>query len=145
MSPRSCDHTSVGVLIYNHNHELLLIERATFPFGLAPVAGHVDQHASYEDAAIAEAREEVGLEITDLCLVAEGRQENPCRRVNGSWHYWKVYKAHATGAVQLNLREATRAEWCDRRRLKELGLVSDEENQDSPAFLKGVWLGARRR
>jgi len=140
-----CDHTSVGVLIFNDKGELLLIDRGTFPFGMAPVAGHVDQHASYEDAAVAEALEEVGLEITDLRLVAEGRRENPCRRVNGSWHYWKVYKARATGVVQLNRREATRAEWCNLGRLKELGLVSSEENENSPDFLKGVWLGPQAR
>jgi ADP-ribose pyrophosphatase YjhB (NUDIX family) len=139
--PKNCDHTSVGVLIYNDKKEVLLIERRTFPFGIAPVSGHVDQHASFEDAAIAEAREEVGLQITGLRLIAEGRRDNPCRRLNGSWHYWKVYEARASGVVQVSLREAKRAEWCDWRRLLQLGLVSGDPRQDSRDWTKGLWLG----
>jgi ADP-ribose pyrophosphatase YjhB (NUDIX family) len=139
--PKYCDHTSVGILVYNEKNELLLIERGTFPFGMAPVAGHIDQHASYEEAAIAEVREEVGLEIDSLRLVAEGRRENPCRRVNGYWHYWKVYEAWARGVVQLSPREARRAEWCDSKRLAELGLISCDAREGSREILEGVWVG----
>ena len=138
--PKYCDHTSVGVLIYNDNDELLLIERGTFPFGLAAPAGHVDEHASYEEAAIAEAKEEVGLDIQDVRLVAEGRRDNPCRRVNGTWHYWKIYEARATGTVQLSSREAKRAEWCSVSRLVELGMISSERAKASSGSLERVWL-----
>ena len=138
--PKYCDHTSVGVLIYNDNTELLLIERGTFPFGMAAPAGHVDRHASYEEAAIAEAREEVGLDIKGLQIVAEGRRDNPCRRVNGTWHYWKIYEARATGIVQLNPREAKRAEWCSVQRLVELGMISSERAGASGKSLERVWL-----
>jgi ADP-ribose pyrophosphatase YjhB (NUDIX family) len=138
--PKYCDHTSVGVLIYNDKGEVLLIERGTFPFGMAPVAGHVDLHSSYEEAAIAEVQEEVGLEITDLRLLAEGRRDNPCRRVNGSWHYWKIYEAKASGIVRLSPREARRAEWCDSKRLIELGLVPPDGAGDSRNYLEGVWI-----
>lgn len=135
--PKYCDHTSVGVLIYDHEGCLLLIERGTFPFGMAAPAGHVDDHSSYEEAAIAEVREEVGLEATDLRLVAEGRRENPCRRVHGTWHYWKIFEAKVTGQIALSEREAKRFEWCDRDRLVELGLL--EPNSEA-AGIEGVWL-----
>lgn len=138
--PKYCDHTSVGVLIYNEDNELLLIERGTFPFGMAAPAGHVDQHASYEEAAIAEAREEVGLDIKGLRLVAEGRRDNPCRRVNGTWHYWKIYEARASGIVKLSAREAKRAEWCGVQRLVELGMISSDRAEASDGSLERVWL-----
>jgi ADP-ribose pyrophosphatase YjhB (NUDIX family) len=138
--PKYCDHTSVGVLIYNDNDELLLIERGTFPFGLAAPAGHVDQHASYEEAAIAEAKEEVGLDIRELRLIAEGRRDNPCRRVNGTWHYWKIYEARAKGTVRLSPREVKQAEWCSVSRLVELGMISSERAQASSGTLERVWL-----
>lgn len=137
--PKFCDHTSVGVLIYNEHNELLLIERGTFPFGMAVPAGHVDDHPSYEEAAIAEVREEVGLEVSNLKLVAEGRRENPCRRTNGKWHYWKIFEASATGEVKLSARETRSAEWCGPERLAELGLVSSARAQASPP-LERVWL-----
>ncbi|MDP4501100.1 hypothetical protein [Nonomuraea turcica] len=43
-----CDNASVGVLITNHTKQWLMIERATFPFGVASVAGHVfDDHPGW--------------------------------------------------------------------------------------------------
>jgi ADP-ribose pyrophosphatase YjhB (NUDIX family) len=138
--PKYCDHTSVGVLIRNDKNELLLIERGTFPFGMAAPAGHVDLHASFEEAAIAEVREEVGLDIRELQLVAEGRRDNPCRRVHGTWHYWKIYEARATGNVQLNQREAKRVEWCSVGRLVELGMTYLEPGRASGESLERVWL-----
>ena len=136
--PKYCDHTSVGVIIYNEKNEILLIERGTFPYGMAIPAGHVDQHASYEEAAVAEVHEEVGLSIEGLRLVAEGRRENPCRRLNGSWHYWKVFEAKAFGTIRLNRREAKAFEWCSIDRVRELGIAA--ANQKSGTLLEKVWL-----
>jgi ADP-ribose pyrophosphatase YjhB (NUDIX family) len=133
--PKYCDHTSVGIVIYNEKNEILLIERGTFPFGMAVPAGHIDEHASYEEAAIAEAKEEVGLDIYDLELIAEGRRDNPCRRVNGTWHYWKIFKAKAKGEVVLSEREAKRAEWCNQARLIELGMVKEKNKTIEPVWL----------
>jgi ADP-ribose pyrophosphatase YjhB (NUDIX family) len=94
-----CDHTSVGVLVW-HGESLLLIERKNFPFGFAPPAGHVDDHGSYEEAARIELEEEVGLHATSISLVIEGRKQNPCRRVGGNWHYWKVFEATVDGQLE---------------------------------------------
>src|SRR3546814_880586 len=91
-----CDHTSVGMLVWRAD-KLLLVERRKPPFGYAPPAGHVDDHGSFEEAAHAELEEEVGLHIKSLELLAEGRKDNECRRENGTWHYWKVYKVSAVG------------------------------------------------
>ena len=77
-----CDHTSVGVLIWKAR-KLLLIERKRPPYGLAPPAGHVDDHGSFENAAKIEAFEEVGLRVENLTLLGEGKKSNPCRRPNG--------------------------------------------------------------
>lgn len=133
--PKYCDHTSVGVVIYNQNNEVLLIERGTFPYGMAVPAGHVDDHGTFEEAAIAEVLEEVGLNINELKLIAEGRRENPCRRENGTWHYWKIYEAMAnTTELRLSEREAKRAEWCSRDRLIELGLI-----KESAKRLEKIW------
>lgn len=137
--PKYCDHTSVGILIYNDANEILLIDRNTFPFHKAPPAGHVDEHGSFEEAAIAEAREEVGLKITDLKLVAEGRRDNTCRRLNGNWHYWKIYKAKSTGEVKLSPREAKSYEWCSSRRLRELELIDVTDDEVDSLGIEKVW------
>jgi len=105
-----CDHTSVAMFVWKDG-KLLLIERAKPPYGLAVPAGHVDGDHSFEDAAIRELREEVGLEALKLELIGEGRKENPCRRVGGTWHYWKLYKIETKGELKRSLVETKRTLW----------------------------------
>jgi len=94
---KQCDHKCVGMLAWKDS-KLLLIERKKFPFGFAPPAGHCDEdNDDFEKAAKRELLEEVGLEAQNLELAAEGRKETPCRRENGTWHYWKIYQVEAEG------------------------------------------------
>lgn len=117
--PKICDHTSVGMLIWNDDR-LLLIERMKFPFGFSPPAGHVDDDASYEESAKREVEEEVGLKVINLKLLTEGRKENKCRREDGSWHYWKIYEAEVEGEANRSLDETKQLIWCSRKKLKEM-------------------------
>lgn len=96
---KQCDHQSVGILVWR-NDKLLLIERKRSPFGFAPPSGHVDQDSSFEESARRELKEEVGLNTKTLRLLIEGRKENPCRRPEGNWHYWKIYLVEAEGEVK---------------------------------------------
>jgi ADP-ribose pyrophosphatase YjhB (NUDIX family) len=118
-SPEECDHTSVGLLVWRVG-KLLLIERKRPPFGFAAPAGHVDDHGSFEDAAIAELGEEVGLHVERLKLVIEGRKDNPCRRKHGTWHYWKIYEAVAPGRVTASHEETKQIRWCSVAELNRL-------------------------
>ena len=86
-----CNHTSVGMLVEQEG-KILLIERKIFPVKFALPAGHIDEGETYEQAAVRELKEEVGLDTLNLMLIAEGRKENPCSQKGGTWHYWKVYK-----------------------------------------------------
>ncbi len=120
-----CDHTSVGMLIWK-DEKLLLIERMKFPFGFAPPAGHVDGDVSYEESATREIEEEVGLKVENLELLIEGRKENKCRREDGSWHYWKIYKAETNGEVQRSLDEAKQVVWLSQEELEILSQKTEE-------------------
>ncbi len=109
-SPKKCDHTSVGMFVWK-NDKLLLIERAKFPFGYAVPAGHLDGDTDYEIAARRELKEEVGLDVVRLDLVFDGRKENPCRREDGTWHHWKLYRVESVGDLSPSLQETKRADW----------------------------------
>ena len=61
---RGGDHAAVGVLISSPDG-LLVFERARPPAGIAPVAGHVDQHGGPEQAARIEVAEEVGVTVSE--------------------------------------------------------------------------------
>ena len=142
---KKCDHTSVGILVWQDSN-LLLIERKKFPFGFGPPAGHCDGD-DFETAARRELEEEVGLKATSLRLVTEGRRNNPCRRPEGTWHHWKIYQAEAEGEVQRSLEETEQAGWYSKRQIEDLarrteqylaGKISEKEWRKSPG-LEPVW------
>ncbi len=119
---KTCDHASVGMFVWKEG-KLLLIERKKFPPGFAVPAGHVDDDTSYESAAKRELLEEVGLTATKLELIFEGRKENPCRRKDGTWHQWKLYKVEATGELKPSESETKQAGWYT---LEEVTMMKDK-------------------
>ena len=121
---KSCDHTSVGMIIKKQD-SILLIERMKPPFGFAPPAGHLDGD-TYENSAIRETQEEVGLKVNKVTLIAEGRKENPCRRTDGSWHYWKIYELETEGEIKRSLDETKQASWCSREQISTLAKKTEE-------------------
>ncbi|WP_405589715.1 NUDIX domain-containing protein [Streptomyces sp. NBC_01190] len=126
LDPASCDHTSVGVLI-SAPDGLLFFERATPPVGLAPVAGHIDHHGSPEQAARAEAAEEVGLSLTHLRLLLTGWRANRCRRpaTAAVGHQWWIYEAQAFGSLSPSDREVRAPRWIDPYKLHQLALRTE--------------------
>lgn len=137
-----CDHTSVGMLVWKED-KLLLLERARFPFGFAIPAGHVDGDQTFEEAAIRELSEEVGLTANKVELISEGRRENPCRREDGTWHYWKIYKINTTGEIKRSEDETKKVGWYNVEEIKKLGErtakylnkeISDEEWEAKPGL-----------
>ncbi len=114
-----CDHKSVGMMVWREG-KLLLIERKKFPPGFAVPAGHVDGDADFETAAKRELKEEVGLDATRLELLFEGRMENICRRDDGTWHYWKLYKVEAMGDLKRSEEETKQAGWYTTTEIREM-------------------------
>ncbi len=142
-----CDNKSVGMIVWRDN-KLLLIERKRPPFGFAPPAGHVDRDYSFEAATERELQEEVGLTTENIELLTEGRKDNPCRRVGGNWHYWKIYKINAVGKIKRSTEETKQADWFDNGQLRILAqktqkyLTGDTPEDDwiKDPGLEPVWL-----
>ncbi len=143
---KQCDHTTVGMLVWQNN-KLLLIERRKPPFGFAPPAGHVDGDATCEESAERELREEVGLTAKNILLLTEGRKDNPCRREEGIWHYWKIYRVEAEGEIKRSKDETKQANFYTGDELLLLaaktkqylrGDISEGEWRKSPG-LEPVW------
>lgn len=111
-----CDGISVGVYIWSEDHSaMLLIERATNPPGIACVAGHGDlddEHATLEDVARDEVREEIGLEVTSLTpLAGGGYYPGLCRRPGSRGHTWHRFTATVTGTPVISPREVRNVRW----------------------------------
>jgi 8-oxo-dGTP pyrophosphatase MutT (NUDIX family) len=148
-TPSYCDNTSVGVLIASPAG-LLVFERATPPSGVAPVAGHLDQHGCPERAARAEVAEEVGLTVTHLRLVLQQWRPNRCRRLTQGTvgHRWWIYQAEASGPIRPSSREVRAPRWIHPDQLTQQarrtaayaeGNLSEEEFAAQPG-LEPVWV-----
>jgi 8-oxo-dGTP pyrophosphatase MutT (NUDIX family) len=116
-----CDHASVGVLITSPDG-LLVFQRTTPPVGIAPVAGHVDQHGGPEQAARMEVNEEVGLKVTSLHLMLGTWRPNRCRRQTSGLvgHHWWIYGAHTSGTIRPSAREVRAPRWISTHQLRQL-------------------------
>lgn len=140
-----CDHKSVGMLVWRDG-KLLLIERARFPFAYAPPAGHCDG-GEFEFTARKELQEEVGLIAKNLKLLTEGRKENPCRRIDGTWHQWQIFECETSGKIERSQEETKQTKWASADELKVLvnrteqylaKKISDEDWKNNPG-LEPVW------
>lgn len=150
-----CDNNSVGVLIRDMAGRYLMFRRATLPVGIAPPAGHIDDHGTADDAAIAEVSEEVGLTVVSLTPIVVQWRRNICRRQYGPLgpgHNWTVYRAEVIGDVQASAAEALDADWYTSRQIQSLadrtiryahGWLSAEDYAEEPG-LEPVWVGLLR-
>ncbi|WP_255293246.1 NUDIX domain-containing protein [Streptomyces niveus] len=147
-SARLCDHASVGVLISSPSG-LLVFERATPPAGIAPVAGHVDEHGSPEKAAREEVTGEVGLTVTHLQLLFNQWRPNRCRRTPSGpvGHHWWIFKAEVSGSLCPSPRETRAPRWIRPDQLQQHALrtvayanrrLNHEEFERDPG-LEPVW------
>jgi len=122
--PSVCDHTSVGIIVKNKKGHVLLIERAQFPPGWAPPAGHIDKkYGSAAEAAQRELEEEVGLYVrqSDLKEIHYRIHYNKCRREDGWFHWWWVFEAKKwAGRVRVKKDEARAHLWAGPRKMQEL-------------------------
>lgn len=148
---KTCDNTSVGIVITDRRGRYLMFDRATFPVGAAPAAGHIDDHGSAEDAGRAEVEEELGLTVTSLTRVTGGWRDNRCRRRpggRGTGHDWTVYQATVTGDLTPSERETKNVRWIASDTLQELadrtvayaqGRMTDTEFEAAPG-IEPVWM-----
>ncbi|MDP2855884.1 MAG: NUDIX hydrolase [bacterium] len=113
-SSKVCNHTSVGVILTNASGQILLIDRKRFPLFFACPAGHLEEDEQPEAGAIREVKEEVGLDISNLQLALHERFDNLCRRQDGTWHEWWVYRADFSGELKASQDETKGAGWYDR-------------------------------
>jgi len=117
-------HYSAGAVIKNDKGEILLIDRATFPFGFACPAGHVDEGETAEVTVVREVKEETGLDVTKYELIRESVTNvlaNPCSK-GVHHHYWYVYTCEVTGEVTRNLRETKSIGWYSPEEIRKLTL-----------------------
>ncbi len=103
-------HTSVGALICREG-KYLLVDRAVFPFGWAPVAGHVDVGETLQEALAREVSEEVGLCVVRSSLLhTEEVDGNTCSK-SVDVHAWSIFVCEVTGDVAVKPDEVKSVGW----------------------------------
>lgn len=105
-------HGSAGAIIKNSEGKILMIDRATPPFGWACPAGHIDDGETPEIAVRREIFEEVGLVVSDAHLIFHEFVEwNECNKgVRG--HDWFLFEvAKWEGELVTSEREVKDFAW----------------------------------
>jgi 8-oxo-dGTP diphosphatase len=116
-------HRSAGGIIKNDKGEILLIERAIFPFGWSCPSGHVDPDEEPEVAMKREIKEEVGLDVKKCKLLYhEFLDWNKCSRgvVGHDWHLYEVLEW--AGALHWEESEVKNIKWVTIDDLKKIEL-----------------------
>jgi 8-oxo-dGTP pyrophosphatase MutT (NUDIX family) len=151
MSDKTCDHASVGVVIRDPQGRFALLKRAKYPIGIAPAAGHIDDHGSPEQAARDEVYEELGLSTNELqnTAIQDRRVDNKCRRIGGNYHQWYVYNVTVEDTALRPSKDETKgAAWFDKGELQTLadrtaayhaGKIAESEWEANPG-LEEVWV-----
>lgn len=148
-----CDYTSVGTIIQDKAGRFALLVRRKFPVGVAPSAGHIDQHGTPEQAATTEVEEELGLTVkpSDLrpTVITQRRINNHCSRPNGDHHFWTVFTASDfSGDIRPDPSETKGARWYTQDELQTLaertkafraGDVPQADWEANPG-LEEIWL-----
>ncbi|MFC5188047.1 NUDIX hydrolase [Actinomadura harenae] len=139
----------MGVLISSPSG-LLVFQRATPPAGIAPVAGHLDQHPDLEHAARAEVAEEVGLTVVQLRPLLNQWRPNHCRRPPTGpavGHHWSLFQAEVSGTLAPCAREVRAPRWSSPDQLQRhalrtaahaAGHLNRQQFQQRPG-LEPVW------
>lgn len=103
-------HVSVGALVVQKG-QILLMDRAKPPYGLAGPAGHVDEGETQEIAILREVQEESGLVVINKKLILEEFVPwNTCSQgIEG--HRWFLYQCDVKGALHRSKAEAKSLGW----------------------------------
>lgn len=84
-------HESAGVFIRNRDNKFLFFNRTVFPFAYTIPAGHVDADEDPYHAATREVREEIGLNINNMKLIAEENIDGDSCSRGCDNHKWFAY------------------------------------------------------
>lgn len=114
-------HYSVGIIL-REQERVLLIDRNTPPYGLAGIAGHLEENEEPSAAIKREVLEETGLELVVARLIHEEFVPlNTCSRgIPG--HYWYLFEGEVGGNPTINTREVKSVAWYSLHDLAQLSL-----------------------
>jgi len=106
-------HRSIHILVLNDTEQVFLQKRSMSKDenpGVwdASVSGHLDQGESYEDCAVREAQEEIGLRISqddmDFCFKLDASAAT-------AYEFSCVYKVYSQGPFKLDPVEVDHGDW----------------------------------
>lgn len=114
-------HYSVGAII-KQDDRYLLIDRVKPPFGMACIAGHIDEGENVQTALTREVEEESGLTLRAATpLFEEELDWNTCSK-GITVHYWHVFQCEVDGILEHNVLETKSIGWYTLGELQQLEL-----------------------
>lgn len=120
---------AVGILVWNEQDELLLLEKAEYPWGFTPPTVIVDQEQDPEEVA-RNRLDELGLETHNLESVFDDRDEGREHPLNGTYCQWVVFEAKFAGEYEGLSEEEPDATWASHEMLEALAKRTARYHED---------------
>ena len=113
---RGAWHRIVRVFLFNAKGEVLMTRRAAHLVASPgkwneSCSGHVDEGESYEEAALRELREEVGVsgtKLTPIVKIKHSDTDDPSRRKN---RFHMIFTGRYEGVVHFDPKEVSEVRW----------------------------------
>lgn len=138
MRNKLCDNKSAGMVITGPKG-IVMIKRKNYPQAYALPAGHCDGD-SFNDCAVRETKEEVGIEVSSYEELWGGKINNPCKRLVGIFHDWRVYKARRWSGELKPATDAKEAFWASDEDLRRMAKRTEHFSEKYGISLDDVWL-----
>jgi len=131
-------HRSTHLLVFNRKGQVFLQKRSMTKDENpgqwdSSVSGHVDSGETYDDCVVREAKEEIGLDVTDtpeLLFKFDARPET-------GMEFCQIYRTQSEGPFVLDPVEITEGRWFDSDEID--AAVAEQDAAFTPSLI-AIWL-----
>lgn len=120
---KKCSARSAGAII-RQGKKILLLDRAFFPLGWAPPAGHINKNETPVRAIAREVKEETGLEVVKSRLILSKNNVSDKCVAGTEIHDWWIFECECRGKIKLSKKESKKFGWFTPEEIKnKVGLI----------------------
>lgn len=114
------DNLVIGVLVWNEEDRLFLLEKSAYPWGYTPPAIIIDKDDDPEKSAY-NLLQELNLKVHSLEIAADDRETNQEHELDSTYYQWVVYEAKFAGNLEeLAETEGPSTGWFTHEALQQL-------------------------
>ena len=137
---------AIGILVWDDQDNLLLLENESYPWGFAPPTT-IAKAGSKPEKVADNLLQQLGIKVHNLDKIHDDTEDSAEHRRNGTYYQWIIYEASFGNQHKGVTEEEPKAAWVNSRRLQWLAdrtkayqedQISDQNWEESPG-LEQAW------